>query len=67
MKIRIDPGRCQNTEYCIRHAPQLFSPSKGPGPTDVINASPGPEFRALALEAEALCPTGAIIVEANES
>ncbi len=65
LRIRIDPMRCHKTEYCIQLAPTLFGRADDDGPTRVLIGSPAPEHVALARESEALCPTGAIVVEAN--
>ena len=65
LRIRIDPMRCQKTEYCIQLAPTLFGRAADGGPTGVLSASPAPLHEGLARESEALCPTGAIVVEAN--
>ncbi len=65
LRLRIDPMRCHKTEYCIQLAPALFGRADDGGATRVLTAAPVPKQEALARESEALCPTGAIVVETN--
>ena len=63
MRIRIDPARCQKTEYCVQLAPDLFARSEPDQPTHVLVDAPAAAQKPRAREAETLCPTGAIAIE----
>jgi ferredoxin len=64
IEVKIDPLTCALTGYCQRTAPQIFEIR--PDQPVVSVKMPGiedPALIELAREAEASCPTGAIVIE----
>jgi ferredoxin len=61
--VRIDRKVCQGTGYCEQLLPQVFR--VGPeGQADVLREVANDEELELAREAEDICPTRAILLEA---
>jgi ferredoxin len=62
--VEVDADVCGGVGYCVEVAPQLFA--LGDGPPAVVRANPLPAGSITAArEAEALCPTHAIRVQAE--
>jgi ferredoxin len=66
LKVRIDKHRCIGAETCIQLAPTAF----GWAPEELgkaVPVDPSSVEDEILLEAEAVCPTGAIIIEELET
>jgi ferredoxin len=61
MKVNVDFDVCASTGNCARVCPEVFE-LRSDGYLYVLQDEPPEELREQALEAEGLCPTGAITV-----
>jgi len=66
LRVTIDPLACARTGYCVQVMPALFELDEGGGPTVVLDPQPPLNLLGDLREAETLCPTQAIRVEAIE-
>ncbi len=62
MKVSVNFDMCVSTGSCTRVAPEVFE-LRDDGYLYVLQEEPPEELRAKCLEAEELCPTGAITIE----
>jgi ferredoxin len=62
VKVSVNYDMCVSTGSCARVAPEVFE-LRDDGYLYVIEENPGEELRAKCMEAEELCPTGAITIE----
>lgn len=63
-------GECARTGYCVRVAPELFTLEPGGDRVSVREIADGEDSEHLvgaALDAEATCPLGAIVVTGADS
>ncbi|MEO6089940.1 MAG: ferredoxin [Umezawaea sp.] len=63
MRVRVDPDRCVASGQCVVYAGKVFKQSEQEGTVELVQASPPPSLHAAVLEAQALCPSGAIVTE----
>lgn len=64
MKISVDEQKCCGAGQCVLTAPEIFDQREEDGVVVVLDAHPmGVDNRAVALDAAAVCPTGAITTE----
>jgi ferredoxin len=62
MRIIHDESRCASLGMCEAVAPELFEVGAD-GELRLLDPTPGAHLRALAEEAVAACPTGALAIE----
>ena len=60
MRVHVDDTLCAATGQCEVICPEVFEVEEV---ARVLVPEPGPELHGSVMEAEAACPTGAIIVE----
>lgn len=58
LRAEVDPVVCALSGYCVDTSPELFELGDDHAEPRVTEI--GPELRAAALDAEAVCPTAAI-------
>jgi ferredoxin len=64
IEVIVEADTCYLTGYCLRTHPQLFEERDGVAVPRVSQVSAGDEeLQAAARDAEALCPTGAIVIQ----
>ena len=62
MKVIVDYDVCASTGSCMQVCPEVFE-VRSDGFLYVLQEEPPEELRDQVLQAEELCPTGAITVE----
>ncbi len=62
MKVVVDYDVCASTGSCMQVCPEVFE-VRSDGFLYVLQEEPPEELRDRVLQAEELCPTGAITVE----
>jgi ferredoxin len=62
MKVIVDYDVCASTGSCMQVCPEVFE-VRSDGYLYVLQEEPPEELREKVLQAEELCPTGAITVE----
>ena len=62
MKVVVDYDVCASTGSCMQVCPEVFE-VRSDGFLYVLQEEPPEELRERVLQAEELCPTGAITVE----
>lgn len=62
MKVIVDYDVCASTGSCMQVCPEVFE-VRSDGFLYVLQEEPPEELRDRVLQAEELCPTGAITVE----
>ena len=62
MKVIVDYDICASTGSCMQVCPEVFE-VRSDGFLYVLQEEPPEELRERVLQAEELCPTGAITVE----
>ncbi len=62
MKVIVDYDVCASTGSCMQVCPEVFE-VRSDGFLYVLQEEPPEELREQVLQAEELCPTGAITVE----
>jgi ferredoxin len=62
MKVIVDFDVCASTGSCMQVCPEVFE-VRSDGYLYVLQEEPPEELRDKVLQAEELCPTGAITVE----
>jgi ferredoxin len=62
MKVIVDYDVCASTGSCMQVCPEVFE-VRSDGFLYVLQEEPPEELRERVLQAEELCPTGAITVE----
>jgi ferredoxin len=62
MKVIVDYDVCASTGSCMQVCPEVFE-VRSDGYLYVLQEEPPEELRDKVLQAEELCPTGAITVE----
>ncbi len=62
MKVIVDYDVCASTGSCMQVCPEVFE-VRSDGFLYVLQEEPPEELREKVLQAEELCPTGAITVE----
>jgi ferredoxin len=62
MRVVVDYDVCASTGSCMQVCPEVFE-VRADGYLYVLQEEPPEELRPKVLEAEALCPTGAITIE----
>jgi len=64
IEVIVEADTCFLTGYCLRTHPQLFEERDGVAVPRVSKIPAGDEeLQAAARDAEALCPTGAIVIQ----
>ena len=63
MKVTVDYDVCASTGSCVQICPEVFE-IRSDGYLYLLMEQVPPELHAKAREAEELCPTGAITLEA---
>jgi len=62
MKVSVNFDVCASTGACTQVCPEVFE-LRSDGYLYILNESPPPELHDTVIEAEELCPTGAITIE----
>ena len=62
LKVTVDYDVCASTGSCMQVCPEVFE-VRSDGFLYLLQEEPPEELRDKVLEAESLCPTGAITVE----
>ncbi|WP_378733824.1 ferredoxin [Nocardia brasiliensis] len=65
MRIIIDRDRCIGAGMCVLLAPAVFDQDAVDGKVQLLDPAPPPGAQAITLEAEQVCPSGAISVAAD--
>ncbi|HEU0168219.1 MAG TPA: ferredoxin [Chloroflexota bacterium] len=63
MRVRVDPTKCEAFGKCAEVSPDVFKLDEFgyAGPDDFMDVPA--EFEAKVRQAEAACPTGAVVIE----
>ncbi|MFC5832663.1 ferredoxin [Nonomuraea insulae] len=64
MKITVDEDKCCGAGQCVLLAPDVFDQSEDDGIVILLDAAPPEALHAIVNEAAAVCPAGAIEVNA---
>jgi ferredoxin len=62
MRVVVDFDVCASTGSCMQVCPEVFE-VRSDGYLYILQEEPPEDLRPKVLEAEALCPTGAITIE----
>jgi ferredoxin len=63
VRVRIDASRCGRVGFCASSAPGIFAASEDGPSRALVDEVTDPDQIEQVREAEALCPTEAIVVE----